>query len=94
MKGQKLPQYITESEILIKCLKKEDRYKDIEDIYIGIFENSGFDNVQRFNAGLNIFQIDSMYNTKTKIEQVYKAIVSVKPDGDDETVMMQMNFVN
>ena len=90
LKGQKLPQYLIESEILIKCLKKEDRYKDIEDIYIGIFENGQFEKVQRFNAGLNIFQIDSMYNTKTKIDLVYKDIVAVKPDGDDETVKMQM----
>ena len=69
----------------------ESQYNQMEKLLLRIFENQKLPDLKRFEAGVNVFQIDNFYKAKTKVEDVLEQILALKPD---EAAELSQEFVS
>lgn len=75
-----------EIAIQLQQMKKESQYVQMEKLYLSMFGNQKLTQARRFEAGVNVFQIDAFYKPKSKVEVLLEDILNLQPPQETDEI--------
>ena len=58
----------------------------MEKLYLSMFANHKLSQARRFEAGVNVFQIDAFYKPKSKVEVLLEDILKLQPSQETDEI--------